>query len=58
MDTKKKVKDVLKADVKVVDFVRFKVGEGIEQQMSSEYDKNEILTKMDKLKVCFKTVRE
>jgi len=30
MDTKKKVKDVLKADVKVVDFVRFKVGEGIE----------------------------
>ena len=30
MDTKKKVKDVLKGDVKVIDFVRFKVGEGIE----------------------------
>jgi len=30
MDTKKKVKDVLKGDVKVVDFVRFKVGEGID----------------------------
>ena len=30
MDTKKKVKDVLKSNVKVIDFVRFKVGEGIE----------------------------
>ncbi len=30
MDTKKKVKDVLKGSVKVIDFVRFKVGEGIE----------------------------
>ena len=30
MDTKKKVKDVLNSDVKVIDFVRFKVGEGIE----------------------------
>ena len=30
MDTKKKVKDVLKSDVKVIDFIRFKVGEGIE----------------------------
>ena len=30
MDTKKKVKDILKSDAKVIDFVRFKVGEGIE----------------------------
>ncbi len=29
MDTKKKVKDVLKNNVKVIDFVRFKVGEGV-----------------------------
>jgi len=29
MDTKKKVKDVL-GDIKVVDFVRFKVGEGVD----------------------------
>ena len=30
MDTKKKVKDILGKEIKVVDFVRFKVGEGIE----------------------------
>ena len=30
MDTKKKVKDILGEEIKVVDFVRFKVGEGIE----------------------------
>ena len=30
MDTKKKVKDILGENLKVVDFVRFKVGEGIE----------------------------
>ena len=30
MDTKKKVKDVLSSDTKIVDFVRFKVGEGVE----------------------------
>ncbi len=30
MDTKKKVKDVLKNDQKIIDFVRYKVGEGVE----------------------------
>ena len=30
MDTKKKVKDVLKSDQKIIDFVRYKVGEGVE----------------------------
>ncbi len=30
MDTKKKVKDILKTDIKVIDFVRFKVGEGVD----------------------------
>jgi len=30
MDTKKKVKDILKNEIKVIDFVRFKVGEGID----------------------------
>ncbi len=30
MDTKQKVKDILGKEIKVVDFVRFKVGEGIE----------------------------
>ena len=30
MDTKKKVKDVLSSDTKIIDFVRFKVGEGVE----------------------------
>jgi translation elongation factor Ts len=30
MDTKKKVKDVLGKEIKVIDFVRFKVGEGVE----------------------------
>ena len=30
MDTKKKVRDVLKGEVKIIDFVRFKVGEGVD----------------------------
>ena len=30
MDPKKKVKDILKTDITVIDFVRFKVGEGID----------------------------
>ena len=30
MDTKKKVKDILKEEIKIVDFIRFKVGEGID----------------------------
>ena len=30
MDTKKKVKEILKNDITIVDFIRFKVGEGVE----------------------------
>ena len=30
MDPKKKVKDILKTDITVIDFVRFKVGEGVD----------------------------
>ena len=30
MDTKKKVKDILGKNIKIKDFIRFKVGEGIE----------------------------
>ncbi len=30
MDTKKRVKDILAKDVKIIDFTRFKVGEGVE----------------------------
>ena len=30
MDTKKKVKEILKNDIKIIDFIRFKVGEGVE----------------------------
>ena len=30
MDPKKKVKDILMNDIKILDFVRFKVGEGVE----------------------------
>jgi Translation elongation factor Ts len=29
MDTKKRVKDILAKDVKIIDFTRFKVGEGV-----------------------------
>ncbi len=30
MDTKKKVKEILKNDITIIDFIRFKVGEGVE----------------------------
>ena len=57
MDPKKKVSDILKEnkkndEIKIMDFIRFKVGEGI--QMSSEFNEKDYSIKMDKTIQAFK----